>query len=763
MTITTTATASSSGVLTLVQSGSRTACLSPEPNKGATADPDHDAIWYQRPPYPAALEARKDHILLAAEIEDLMVMLEDHCHQLGLDPANITQLMILPCTAPITLTSRQTLFRACDDLYQDIVRRQERVERWVSMITTIAENIREPPELYLESNMPTMSRARILQLERTYRILEKEWMERLQRFQSTVGMLRVRWDQCAYLPTDDYDNALSRLFDHAEVLGATSEFSYLRIEAPLCLSKDCLSSLSGKLASLDQNYYTRQSRIRAMEHVLGLIYQDLNTPLTRRVTFRNEATVKYAAELGRELKSLQLELAARKLYHSGERWSALTLVWDQCFVGDLERQRFREAIEHEDVTYMEKMERLQAEIEGCRTRYSKSGPVYKLMMTRSSHIERMIAFEQTASDPKRLFQSSFQLVEEEKFRRRAYPTLLKLESTLLNAIIKFEQEHEQSFMYEGLPYLETLQKEIENRHVNETVFAKFTPVIAAPTRSQTVQIMGRAISPIPAPQATSTPSSRVAVTTTSPQQSRQSLMASTRSLEASRRSNTLPISRSTSPGSPLDLLSKEKERGSRGVNANAEQENNPIGPSASSTFSSHRRETSSASTVSVSSSHSLRSKSSHSSLSQGSLPASASASASTSPMTDVAIAAAAAVGPAVGGGTAASYFGPISTSSMTATLSPSSSTSSLVSVGAGVSPLGTPSPKHETAAAAASAVGSMGSAKSQRFERLSLPNSFKTPPTSPAPSQQQQPSFTGPRTLTLRPQANAGRIRPSIN
>jgi hypothetical protein len=122
-------------------------------------------------------------------------------------------------------------------------------------------------------------------------------MERLQRFQSTVGMLRVRWDQCAYLPTDDYDNALSRLFDHAEVLGATSEFSYLRIEAPLCLSKDCLASLSGKLASLDQNYYTRQSRIRAMEHVLGLIYQDLNTPVTRRVTFRNEATVKYAAEV----------------------------------------------------------------------------------------------------------------------------------------------------------------------------------------------------------------------------------------------------------------------------------------------------------------------------------------------------------------------------------------------------------------------------------------------------------------------------------
>lgn len=51
----------------------------------------------------------------------------------------------------------------------------------------------------------------------------------------------------------------------------------------------------------------------------------------------------------------------------------------------------------------------------------------------------MIAFEHTASDPKRLFQPSFQLVEEEKFRRRAYPALLKLESTLVEAIEKFER------------------------------------------------------------------------------------------------------------------------------------------------------------------------------------------------------------------------------------------------------------------------------------------------------------------------------------
>lgn len=50
----------------------------------------------------------------------------------------------------------------------------------------------------------------------------------------------------------------------------------------------------------------------------------------------------------------------------------------------------------------------------------------------------MISFEQRASNPQRLFQPSFQLVEEEKVRKRAYVTLLKLEGSLIEALEKFE-------------------------------------------------------------------------------------------------------------------------------------------------------------------------------------------------------------------------------------------------------------------------------------------------------------------------------------
>ncbi|KAK3828254.1 MAG: microtubule associated protein-domain-containing protein [Benniella sp.] len=524
----------------ILQPVSEVLCHSPDSQFG---DADQDvAIWR------VLIELdrfvlKQDQLLLAAEIEDLMGTLEGYCHELGLDAANITHLLVLPSSAPITLTTRQALYRACDDLYQDILRRRERIERWVSRIIIIAENIREPSEPFLKTSMPPMSRARILQLEDTYRAIEKEW--------ATVGKLRMRWIQCAYLPVDDYDHALCKLFERAELHDPAAEISYLQIEDPLCLSKECLASLSAKLARLDQNFYTRQSRIKAMEHALGQIYQDLGKPLDKRIGFRNEGTVRYAAELGRELKALQSELEARKLYLSGERWDALTAVWDMFLVSEQEREDFRSSVEQADVTFPEKLERIQSEIENCRVRFSKSEAVYKLMITRRKHIEEMISFEQRASDPQRLFQPSFQLVEEEKSRKRAYVLLLKLEGSLIDMLEKFESEHGEPFMYEGVRYLEILQAEIDERYVNETAFAKFSSVIAAPSKSQTIKIMGSAISPMPVPSIPARAPRSTNSTSRTP---------SSRSLESSsRRSSTLPVQPSSTRSPPTQRASLSRK------------------------------------------------------------------------------------------------------------------------------------------------------------------------------------------------------------
>jgi hypothetical protein len=88
---------------------------------------------------------------------------------------------------------------------------------------------------------------------------------------------------------------------------------------------------------------------------------------------------------------------------------------------------------------------------------------------RETLIGKMIEFEKVASDPKRLFKSSFQLLSEEKFRKNAVPNLLKIEDELLREINKYEEEFG-AFIYQENLYKSFLEKEIKDRIVNKTVF-----------------------------------------------------------------------------------------------------------------------------------------------------------------------------------------------------------------------------------------------------------------------------------------------------
>lgn len=83
--------------------------------------------------------------------------------------------------------------------------------------------------------------------------------------------------------------------------------------------------------------------------------------------------------------------------------------------------------------------------------------------------DKMIEFEKNASDPKRLFKSSFQLMSEEKFRKNAYPSLLNLE----NKIMEIIDEYENRFgvcEFGGKNMRNELVNEIENRIINRNVF-----------------------------------------------------------------------------------------------------------------------------------------------------------------------------------------------------------------------------------------------------------------------------------------------------
>jgi hypothetical protein len=79
-----------------------------------------------------------------------------------------------------------------------------------------------------------------------------------------------------------------------------------------------------------------------------------------------------------------------------------------------------------------------------------------LMKERKELIQKMIEFEKKASDPKRLFQASFQLIEEEKWRNTCLPRLLLLDRQLIKAIGEYEKLAGKPVMIGDRRYLDTL-------------------------------------------------------------------------------------------------------------------------------------------------------------------------------------------------------------------------------------------------------------------------------------------------------------------
>jgi Microtubule associated protein (MAP65/ASE1 family) len=76
----------------------------------------------------------------------------------------------------------------------------------------------------------------------------------------------------------------------------------------------------------------------------------------------------------------------------------------------------------------------EIELRRLRERQPATSIILALLDSRCALIEEMHTFEKSASDPRRLFQSSFRLLNEEKFRKNALPDLLRLEKSLLTAV-----------------------------------------------------------------------------------------------------------------------------------------------------------------------------------------------------------------------------------------------------------------------------------------------------------------------------------------
>ncbi len=94
-----------------------------------------------------------------------------------------------------------------------------------------------------------------------------------------------------------------------------------------------------------------------------------------------------------------------------------------------------------------------------------------LIGNRNVLIQKMRDFERSASDPARLFRSSFQLLQEEKFRKTALPSLLAGEHKIQAKLAEYCDGFGEEFVLEAeRPFSQVLEEEIAARYLNEGIF-----------------------------------------------------------------------------------------------------------------------------------------------------------------------------------------------------------------------------------------------------------------------------------------------------
>lgn len=106
----------------------------------------------------------------------------------------------------------------------------------------------------------------------------------------------------------------------------------------------------------------------------------------------------------------------------------------------------------------------------AETEYEILKNIHAFTQERKELLLKMSAFEEQASDPRRLFRSSFQLNSEEKFRKMAVPTLLRVEKEIFTLADRYSEEFEKPVRINQKEIIEELKNEISSRIINTNTF-----------------------------------------------------------------------------------------------------------------------------------------------------------------------------------------------------------------------------------------------------------------------------------------------------
>ncbi|CAG8488095.1 6415_t:CDS:10, partial [Scutellospora calospora] len=355
--------------------------------------------------------------------------------------------------------TRDSLRCIRDSLQEEIVLNRTNIKKWLADLKTFVveldDDYKVPSEEIFENDLGTSV---VQPLRCKYDELFHAVTGRRDAFEESAIKLHYYWDALNHAPQDETDKALCELFNdkknpkdiyeallaslenknitsdfdqcQQEIVDLPREYVYYTPQLPsgLKLSPECLTILKEKLLILEKDFETRKKKMTTMQKDIKCLYKELSVPSEERIELTDSLDEKYL-----EQKAIE------------EYTAQLVELWDKCLVPQFERDEFFDNV-HKLNSSEDVYELLSHEVARLQELYAKCAKIYRLMLERRALIEKMTEFEKKASDPRRLFQSSFRLLEEEKWRKSCWPTLVKIEDQLINACITYEesQGHDQN-------------------------------------------------------------------------------------------------------------------------------------------------------------------------------------------------------------------------------------------------------------------------------------------------------------------------------
>ncbi|KAI7857933.1 hypothetical protein BDC45DRAFT_499701 [Circinella umbellata] len=466
--------------------------------------------------------------LLNADIEDILENIEYSCSILGVSTENILTsdlckeglfddaVMPLTSLSHPTFARQKSLLKLDSRLTHEIHSRRSHVKDWLQQITSISMElgISNPFKQYQEYQ-DELSWGTVQSISCALRdLLQKKGTQRYD-FEVSTRLIHYYWTILGISPdttSDILDQGLERLFatipidtdsfvvdvlpslpspsnnnnnnnnsssnsdeiakneDEITCTTETQWIYYNHVQDNYLRTSEAIEMLKKKAIELNHIYNRRLELYNKYIKSIQTIYDEIKTPAERRCTIRRSLSNLYLQELRSEFD--QLKEVVRKMAEAyiDEFREKLEDLWDKALLTQKERAEFIAKL-HEKADTMDEVHLLVDEhIKYLQRVQPKARAVARLMKQRKELIQKMVDFEKTASDPKRLFRSSFQLNEEERWRKTCFPTLLMLDEALVQAVHDFERVSGKPFIYDHCRYLDTLRDEITDRAATQTFF-----------------------------------------------------------------------------------------------------------------------------------------------------------------------------------------------------------------------------------------------------------------------------------------------------